>query len=134
GKAKAALALPVEPGVNDSVDAAHQFACRRGITKGARQPFDGVDRLLEAAAVAGRSIPAAQLMSAAGQVADEVSTQESRGAGDGDSHASSFPTLTGVACSPEPLKPRSCSSASSRASIMLTLSLTHSHFCPRLAD
>jgi hypothetical protein len=74
--------LPLHRRVHDRVRAADQPAGGRLVPQRAGQPFHGAGAFLKAAAVAGRPVPAAEVVPRAGEVAHE----KARGTGDGDAH------------------------------------------------
>src|SRR5262249_9345453 len=69
-----------------SIHLPNQFPRGGGISELSRQPFDGAGRVAEAAAITPLPIPAAQLVPGGGELAYQVASQETRGAGDGNSH------------------------------------------------
>src|SRR5204863_10047546 len=82
--AAVARAFPLDGRVDDRVRAADQFLDGRLISQGPGQPLDGVGLLVEAAAVAVRPVPAAELVPRLGELAHEVAAEEAGCAGDGD--------------------------------------------------
>src|SRR5262249_30670116 len=79
--------LPLHRRVDDGVGATDQGAGRGLIAQLAWQPLHGIGVLVEAAAVSGRPVPAAELMPRVRAAAHHVAAQESGGPGDGDPHA-----------------------------------------------
>src|SRR5262249_31621968 len=84
----AAAALPVQPGVDHGAGPLDPRPAGLPVAELAGKPLD---RIRKAPAVAGRAVPAAARVAGRRQVADEVTPEKPRRAGDADYHGSSLP-------------------------------------------